>query len=201
MPEGGSLKEATNAEVVQDVSNWLIDRGLMGADFESLLSGFSERLVDAGVPLGRAMIGMRTLHPSIDAEAMFWRAGGHIESERFEIDTSEDSGWSRSPMRHMLDTGATTLRRRLEGAGAVADFPVLDDLRAEGFSDYYARIVPFEIANARAGGHGLISAWSTKAAGGFSDNDLAVLDRLIPRLALTAKSTLTQEIAETVLDT
>ena len=163
MPEGGSLKEATNAEVVQAVSNWLIDSGLMGADFETLLSGFCDRLVDAGVPLGRAMIGMRTLHPSIDAEAVFWRRGGRIASERFEIDAREDSGWNQSPMRHMLDTGATTLRRRLQGAGAVADFPVLEELRAEGFSDYYARIVPFEIANHRSGGNGLISTWSTNA--------------------------------------
>lgn len=186
---------------VQRISNWLIDQGLASAGFEPILSGFCERLVDAGVGLWRGMIAMRTLHPSVDAETFVWHRGGKIESERFVIDRREESGWSRSPLQHMLETRTHTLRRKLEGADAVLDFPVLKDFHAAGATDYYARVVEFDAGASGDLATGLISSWTTDRPGGFSDGDIAVLDRLVPRLALTFKGELTKEIAENVLDT
>lgn len=186
---------------VQAVSNWLIDQGLMGAGFESILSGFCEHVAAAGVPLQRGLIAMRTLHPSVDAETFTWRRGGEMRSERFILDGRDELNWQRSPIRYMLDTRNYVLRRRLDDDNTVQEFPILQELRANGATDYYARVTPFEIGGRRDVETGLISSWATDRPTGFSDNDIAVLDRLIPRLALTAKTALTREIAENVLDT
>ena len=60
--------DARDREIIQDISNWLIEQGLSGGEFEAILSGICERMATAGVTMQRAMIGMRTLHPSVDAK-------------------------------------------------------------------------------------------------------------------------------------
>lgn len=191
-----------DSEIIQDISNWLIDQGLSGGEFEEILSGFCDRVsAAAGVPLKRAMIAMRTLHPSVDAKIYIWNRTGEIYSESFAIDRHEDSGWRKSPVYHMLAMGEDTLRRRIGEPGARLDFPILEELKAGGGTDYLARMTPFTMGAMREVETGLISSWATDRAGGFSDHHIAILERLIPRLALTAKTLLTQEIAENVLDT
>ena len=55
------------------------------------------------------------------------------------------------------------------------------------------------IGPAPESGTGLISSWTTDRPGGFTEEEIAALDRLLPRLALTVKSTLTKQIAINVL--
>jgi len=190
-----------DAEVIQEISNWLIDQGLVGAYFESILSGFCLRLEAAGVNIHRGMMAMRTLHPSVDAETFIWQRGGQMKSTRFSIDSDVNSDWQRSTIRHMLDTREFEFRRRLEGPEAEIDFAILADLAAEGMTEYYARVIEFSLGGVQSMETGLISSWTTDRAGGFSDHDIAILERLLPRLALTAKTLLTEEVAENVLDT
>jgi adenylate cyclase len=193
---------ARDGEVIQEISNWLIDQGLKGGELGAILSGFCQRVTEAtGVPLQRAMMGLRTLHPSVDAESFIWNRDGEVRSESFAVDPSDDSGWRRSPIYHMTQTGELSLRRRLEGGADAFDFPILGELQAAGGTDYQARVTPFALGDIQAMETGMISSWVTDRPGGFSDHDMAILDRLIPRLALTAKTLLTQEIAENVLDT
>lgn len=192
---------ALDSAEVQAVSDWLIDQGLMGAGFESILSGFCERVAAIGVSLQRGLIAMRTLHPSVDAQTFTWRRGGEMRSERFVLDRRDELNWQRSPVRYMLETRSLTLRRRLDDPGVALEFPILEELRAGGSTDYYARVVPFEIGGRSDAETGLICTWATDRPAGFLDSDIAVLDRLTPRLALTAKTALTREIAENVLDT
>jgi GNAT superfamily N-acetyltransferase len=66
---------------VQQISDWLVRQGLRGADFESVVAGFCERLVAAGLPLARGMLAMRTLHPEIDAHSLIWQPGLPLQTE------------------------------------------------------------------------------------------------------------------------
>ncbi|NQU69055.1 MAG: adenylate/guanylate cyclase domain-containing protein, partial [Rhodospirillales bacterium] len=200
--QAGAHDLGRDAEIIQDISNWLIEQGLIGGEFEAILSGFCERMsAVAGVRLQRAMMSMRTLHPRIDAMSYIWKRGGEFFSESFTLDQAEDSGWRKSPIYHLLETGEREMRHGLASAEDESEFPLFADLRAEGGTDYLARVTPFTIGAVQDIETGLISSWTTDHPGGFSDHDIAILDRLIPRLALTAKTLLTQEIAENVLDT
>ncbi len=98
---------------VQAVSDWLIEQGLLKADFETLIGGFCERVAGAGLPLWRAHVGMRTLHPSIDAIAYTWRRGEGISSGAFTPEESDSEQWRRGPHHAMLEKSEFTLRRRL----------------------------------------------------------------------------------------
>jgi adenylate cyclase len=66
------------------------------------------------------------------------------------------------------------IRRRLEDRAAPLDFPVLEELRAQGITDYL--IVPLEFVNGEV--HGLSVA--TRSAGGFSDAETAAIGRVLP---------------------
>lgn len=188
-------------EIVQEISNWLIDQGLMGSEFETILSGFCERLAAAGITFKRAMIGMRTLHPSVDARTFIWDPSGEVVSESQIIDSRDGSDWRQSPLYQMIETGNYAMRFRLDDGNGYLDYPILVDLKAEGATDYLARVTRFTVGDVRSVETGLISSWTLDRPGGFTDHEIGLLDRLIPRLALTAKTLLTQEIAENMLDT
>ncbi len=186
---------------IQGISDWLITQGLEGAGFESILSGFADRLSALGLRVQRGMIVMRTLHPSVDALNYVWRRGEGVESMSFTIDRRHDDDWENSPIKYMFDTGTAVVRRRLTGPDAQLDFPILDEIAAEGASDYYMRMVEFDLTGAYYLKTGMASSWTTDRPGGFTDDEIAVFERLLPRLALTAKTRLIREIAENVLDT
>jgi adenylate cyclase len=189
------------AREVQSISNWLIEVGLMGAPFEDILAGMCERLEAAGMPLMRVMMIMRTLHPSITALSFVWRRGRGVRSENVLVERMDNPEWLRSPVRYMLENRVFRLRRHLAKGEAALDFPILEKFRAEGGTDYYGVFAPFDIGLPPETGTGMIASWTTDRPEGFTDDEIAVLDRLIPRLALTIKATLTKQIAINVLDT
>ena len=186
---------------IQGISDWLISQGLESAGFESILSGFTDRLNSLGLQIQRAMIAMRTLHPSVDALDYTWHRGGTVEAENHTPDLLQNESWQQSPLKYMFDTGAVVLRRRLTGPDAKLDLPLFKKLAGEGATDYYMRIVDFDLTGSKDLETGMVSSWTTDLPGGFGDEEIAVLDRLLPRLALTAKARLTRDIAENVLDT
>ena len=175
---------------VQAISDWLVEQGLCTAGFETLFAGFCERLVAAGVPLWRGQVAMRTLHPSVEAIAYRWQPASGVESASLLYSDSESEAWLRSPFHHMLASGTRTLRHRLDGEGETLPFPILEEFRAAGATDYYARFIGFSFEARKGARSGVMSSWTTDQAGGFSEQDISILDRLLPRLALSLKSTL-----------
>ena len=109
---------------------WIAAAGLSGRRELDLLQGFCERVVAAGLPLSRAVIGVDTLHPVLEGRVFEWRrdTGSPTESEygRLDPDSSEDK-WLQSPFHRLYETGETTFRQRL--GNEPLDFPVLEELR------------------------------------------------------------------------
>ena len=186
---------------VQAISDWLVEQGLYTAGFETLFAGFCERLVAAGVPLWRGQVAMRTLHPTVDAIAYRWRPASGVESASLLYSDSESEAWLQSPFHHMLASGTRTLRHRLDGEPTALPFPILDEFRGGGATDYYARVIGYGFEPQKDARSGVISSWTTDQPGGFGEHHIATLDRLLLRLALSLKSTLTYQISVNLLDT
>ena len=199
--QGVLPRTPTDSADIQAISDWLIGRGLVASDFEETMTGFCERLRAAGVPLTRGMMSMRTLHPTIDAVSFAWRQGEGTEGIALEVGIAESEAWTKSPFNHMISNDQRVLRRRLQGPRAELDFPILKDLSELGATEYYALLVPFDIGPDGDLDTGLISSWVTDRAEGFTDSHIRILDRLIPRLALSVNANLTKQIAINVLDT
>ena len=88
----------------------------------------------------------------------------------------------------------------MRGPHARLDFPILVEFRDQGATDYLARITPFGDDGIIDGRTGIVCSWTSDRPAGFSDVEIAILDRLQPRLALTVKTVLGLEITRNVVD-
>ena len=190
------------SDTVQQISDWLVRQGLRGADFESVVAGFCERLVAAGLPLERGMIAMRTLHPEIDAHSFIWRPGLPLQTTNFGMDSNPASQFTGSPLNYLLShADATELRRRLAGPDAELNFEVLKEFAGDGYTDYLIQKVPFSVTIGGGRPTGMLCSWLTRAPDGFSHVDISILRRLSLRLGLAVSNILQREITLNVLDT
>jgi adenylate cyclase len=181
---------------------WIAAAGLSGRRELELLEGFCEGAVAVELPLARAVVGIDTLHPVLEGRIFEWQrdASGPTQSEygRLDPDSSNDK-WLQSPLHRLYESGATTLRQRF--GNAELQFPVLEDLRRRGMTDYVAMVNRFGADGAIGMMDCTFSSWSTDHPGGFEDADLAALEFLVPCLALAIKSASIARITETLVET
>src|SRR5262249_3316916 len=104
-----------------------------------------------------------------------WTEDDGVQSIDRARDLMDAPFFTQSPIA-ALRAGAPPIRVRL-GDGPLP-YPICDDLRAQGGTDYLAQ--PLRGA---AGEIGFVS-WATRAPGGFADDDVAALIALSPELTL-----------------
>jgi adenylate cyclase len=183
----------------------ITEAGLAGMSEPDLLHEFCVGLTAAGVPVARATVIIDTLHPVHEGRAFRWRCD-QVELEPVvEYGRTNQGGeaaenWRRSPFFHLVQTGETLLRRNL-GPGHPDDFRILEDLRAQGQTDFVALINRFAADGIIGEMDCVYSSWSTDAPDGFSDEQVAALCRLVPSLALSVKCASLARIAETLVET
>jgi adenylate cyclase len=191
-----------DSEIAQTTA-WLIKSGLRGVAETELLQQFCERSVHAGLALSRATVVIDTLHPIYEGRAFRWRNDGVEESRLFEYGRTTEgeaaANWQRTPFYHLLTTGETELRRRIR-AGEPAEFRALDQMGAEGQTDYVAFVHRFSGAGTIGEMDCVYSQWTTRHHAGFRDRELEALRRLVPALALAVKCASLARIAGTLVE-
>jgi len=193
-----------DASNIDGISAWVVERGLCGDSEIALLQGFCERCYEAGLLLSRGTAIIDTLHPVYEGRAFFWARDKALPSPVSEYgpSTTADSAaqWHRSPFYYLLQGSENELRRRLE-TNEHTGFDVIDELRAEGQTDYIAFIQRFGQEAAIGEMDCFLSRWLTMKPGGFSDADVGALRRLVPLLGLAIKSTSLARVAQSLVET
>jgi adenylate cyclase len=193
---------------------WAVGEGLRGADAATLFDELCQRLVGAGVPLWRAFAGMRTLHPQWGGYGyMWWRQLNAIQPRQFERGHAYGQLVLNSPIGYLIQLGearaATAsaeraepwlhLRRRLGGAEAQLDFPVLEELAAAGGTDHFVEVVRFGADGDPSRGTGIGYTFTTDRAEGFEDEDLMLLKAVLPVVSLAIMTQAGHTIASGLL--
>jgi len=167
-----------------------------------IVTGLCPKLAAAGLPIKRCVVAMRVLHPNYAAETVTWARDQEIEHDRVDIDRSENNpDYFVSPIRVAVEDPDTPLRRKLTGPDAVLDFPILEGLAAGGGTDYYVRVIPFRTFGPPGELQGMVSTWLSDVPDGFSDDDIAAIDHLAPRLAVVVKGAIAHQIGRDALVT
>jgi len=198
-----------------DLAAWLTRAGLTGAAESDIVSGFCARCVAAGLPLGRALVFIDTLHPVHEGRLFRWGTDpgepalvdyGRTSPEALAV-AGADPGiaeaverWQRSAFYHMLQTGESVLRRRLTAA-TKDEFSLLSDWLVAGMTDYVAMITRFGPAGTIGEMDGVYSSWATGAAQGFADGEIAALERIVPALAHAIKTAALARMTGALLET
>ncbi len=189
--------------LIQDIGEWLIDQTLSQPDIIQMFSQVCNRLHAVGVPIGRARLTWPTLHPLFQAETILWREGEEIEFEQFKHQDEVSGEWLRSPMHYMFEKGVSEFRRNLDGPNSKIDFPVLEELKEQGMTDYLVITTGFDGQRLIEGDsqNGMFVAWACDREGGFSSDDIAALGKIQRRLAAAVKSVAQARISTNITET
>lgn len=177
------------------IVDWLLAEGRHLTSTRDLIGRLCVRLVEAGIPLRRLIVAVRTLHPLIVTSGYRWVPG----TDRAEqVDQGHDilnkDAYLKSPIKAIHD-GAPEVRRRLEGPGVRFDFPILEELLQQGATDYLALPLVF--------GSGRINVLSltTDRPGGLSDDDVALIQAVREPLSAVLEIQSMRRIGATLMDT
>ena len=175
--------------------DWLLRDAWEAASVPELLARLARQLRAAGIPVTRASLIVRTLHPQVLGTVHLWTlASDAVESFELSHELGAEERFLASPFIPIF-AGRGGVRRRLEGPEAQLDFPILRDLRQAGATDYAAMPLTF--------GDGQIHALTlaSDAPGGFGTEDLGHVHEILPLVARLVEVHALRRTARTLLDT
>jgi adenylate cyclase len=178
---------------VRKIADWLINGAPSAASGPQMMAQTCERLIRAGVPLWRVGVFVRTLHPDIFGRNFVWKPGAEVEVGTVDFGIQDSAGFHTSPLAIVFRQGLE-VRSRADDPEA-RRFPIVDEMRAEGVTDYIALPLPFTDGTLNA------SSWTTKQPGGFTDEQLNALRSVIPPLARYIEIISLRRTATMLLDT
>jgi adenylate cyclase len=182
-----------NASDLEELTGWLIDGARSVQTPVGLLKETCERLVAAGLPLWRVGAFVQTLHPDAFGRSFIWRQGAEVVINTADFDLPDTPEFINSPLAILYRSGKE-VRYRLDDPDS-RRFPFFDDMRAEGVTDYIALPLHFTDGTTHA------SSWSTKQPGGFTDQQLDALRRIVRPFARVGEIYAMRRTAATLLDT
>ena len=182
-----------NPQDLRKIADWLIDGARSVVSPPLMVAEICERLVKAGLPLWRVGIFVRTLHPDILGVNFIWKPGAEVVFGTADYDMAVSPEFRNSPLAIVFGEGRE-VRHRIDDPES-RRFPFLDDMRAEGVTDYIALPLYATDGTVHA------TSWTTKQPGGFSDEQLSGLRSLMPPLARLVEITNHRRKASILLDT
>jgi adenylate cyclase len=177
---------------LQELTDWLIDGARSATAPNGPFRETCERLLAAGVPLTRVALFIRVLHPDIYGRAFFWRPGAEVVASTANIDIETTPGFLSSPVVAVYQS-RSELRCALDDP-ASRRFPFLDEMRAEGVTDYVALPLHFTDGSIQ------VISFTTTRPDGFADEHLDALRRITAPMARLAEVITLRRTAAGLLD-
>lgn len=175
-----------------DIARWLTDEA-SHETVMALFTGFCQKIVQSGVPVWRASLGLEVLHPEVSGWQHIWTDESlsvHM-ADRATAPTSQS--YLNSPTRIVDETGRP-FRRRLDAP--CPDLPLLEELRQEGATDYIMYPLPFLDQSRTA-----VISFATRSGQGFEPDSLDRLELATKLLSPYLERHVLQRIAVDLLDT
>ncbi len=174
--------------------DWLVEGAPPTRLPQELALHLARRLVAQGLPLYRAAVFVRTLHPNVLGRGFIWHENrDEIEVTEAAYDFLDSDLFLKSPIRVVFAEHAE-VRRRIADPACPMDFPVLEDFRAEGVTDFLA--LPLRFLN----GEVHAASFATRRAGGFAEAEIAALRQVSVALSRIAEIYALMRKARNILD-
>jgi adenylate cyclase len=178
---------------LQKLIEWLVDGARSAPNPPRMMTEACERMVAAGLPLWRVGVFIRTLHPDIAGRNLVWRPGAEVVVGTADYDMIDSDEFRHSPLALVFGEGRE-IRARMDGPEAKR-FPLFDDLRKEGVTEYLA------LPLLQVDGTVHASSWTTRQPGGFTEVQIKAIRALIPPLSRLIEVTRLRFMSTILLDT
>ena len=176
------------------VIRWLMTDARRRVNPNEFLEAFAHELRAAGVDVSRITTGVPILHPQIFSFSGLWQLGKGTTERLYRTGSGIPATLSNSPIGIAYE-GSGPVRCDLSAPPENGEFVILDDLRREGFTDYIVHSIPFA-----DGSHKALSL-ATSRRGGFSADELALFEAMIPAVAFNLEIQALRRTTRTLLDT
>lgn len=177
------------------VHDWIENFGRSAGSVSSLIHEVGTRFQACGLPLARLSVIVRTLHPQIAVFGYTWNGeSGSMDEFTADHQSQSRESYQRSPVRQIIE-GSPGIRRRLLNPDCPRDFPILEELAADGVTDYLILPVPF------SDGRSYSCSWATRDPNGFSDEQVARIIQIMPAFSLVLEILAMRTVARNLMDT
>jgi adenylate cyclase len=181
-----------DAPTIDGLTRWLARQALAATPVSQIVPHVARELLALGLPLRRCHVGMSALHPQVESVGVTWTRDGSEEVEEFghgsfrAIATTSPFHDAVVSAQQSARAGGTTIpmtRFRLE-RGEGLHYALLERFRAAGNTDYVCFVAVFGDEGRFDGPlSGTAVSFTTDRAGGFRDDEIAVLADVMPSLA------------------
>ncbi|NQW02054.1 MAG: DUF427 domain-containing protein [Rhodospirillales bacterium] len=174
--------------------DWLLSEAWDATTSRELTKRLAGRMNECGMEILRLNLVIQTLHPLLAAIAYRWsRAEPEVSKLEASHDTLISDQFRNSPLAPIFE-GSGGVRRWIDARSA-AEYPILDELKAEGATDYVAMPMRFSDGQINA------ITIATDAAGGFSTENLGYVHEILPMLSRLFEVHAKQRSAATLMRT
>ena len=192
-----------NETGIHDLATWVIEAGLAGTEETTMLAGFCERALAAGLPLGSLTVVVDTLHPTHEGHAVRWRRN-EPETVFFEYGRTSQGemaeNYRRSTFYQLFHSGESYLREWLSDE-TLARYWNLEPDRDAGMKEFLAVLTRFGPSGTIGDMDCVYSSWFTDLDRGFNDDEIAAIKRLVPFLAGAVKSLSLSRVVRNLAET
>jgi len=191
---------------IEAIADWVVEAGLGGLRETEIIDGVCRRMNEAGIAIMRLQIGQRVLHPVYAGVGFRWlRDEGAEQADWVREAGDMTNGLDDSPFGHIFRNNLEEWRCRIEGANEPGPYPIIDELREQGATDYIIYATGFKDTNFDGDlplveQEGMLSSWTVDNPGGYSDEQLRDLPRIVRTLGLAIKSARNHQMARTLLE-
>ena len=179
-------------KAVDELIDWMVDGARPSANAHEIISGICKGLVKAGVPINRFALFIYTLHPNMIGWRFTWTPEKGVERSEGPIGLFSTEQYTANPLPTVI-ARQMSIRRRLADPRTPHDYKIVEELIADGFTDYLVQPIIYTTGETNA------ASWSTKAPDGFTDDAALVLERINRPLARITEAFLLRANAASVL--
>jgi adenylate cyclase len=174
--------------------SWLLTDARRITEPKAFLAALAEQLLIHGIEVSRLVTGVPILHPQVHSYSARWDRGQGVSERFFHLTAETLPVLENSPVKTVY-SGGGSVRCDPTAPPRDGEFGILADLRRDGVTDYVALSIPF------SDGATKLLAVATQRPGGFSDGEMALLEDMIPAVAVNLEVQALRLTARTLLDT
>ncbi|GGH27893.1 adenylate/guanylate cyclase [Cribrihabitans marinus] len=182
-----------------NISGPLVDWLMRGASAQTTPEDFTRelarKLTESGLSLSRLSVLIWSLHPLIAGKHHIWdRESDEISTFAPSYEIHDHPSFRDSPLRH-VSNGRGGVRQRIDAAHPENSFPIIEDLRSKGATDYVAMPLPF------SDGRINVLTLTSDAPGGFTTAQLGLVFEVSSAVARAYEVFVQRETAQVLLET
>lgn len=175
-----------------ELSTWLVEEIEAKRPIPELFESFCALLTHRGLPVWRASLGLEALHPEESGSLVVWRDG--VLDRKPSIARAgvlTNPSYLNSPT-YLVDQSEKPFRWRVPAASGA--LPLIDELAAEGMTDYVMLPLPTLDSTRSA-----VASFATRVPGGFDEAALAELSAASRLITPLAERMILRQIADNLL--